>query len=587
MSLTHVADPSHHPICMEHNALRRGARGATGKAKRHATRLLLLLGGFAAAGGLISGAKGAGSFGFVASPAIAQPSLAASRHVLSTAPRPYAAAQRRTSGPSHAASGAAPAGRTLPAGPLPHLRAPVSGSVPVTCGVLSGLAMAAAAAAGLLRVRAREAGAAPHPSRLCSVGPAAAALPSDPPSFETVVPPGVQGREGVYCARGSPLANRVLRKAAALARWSHWYEAPLWARNGHVHTIVASTARRAVVVEYHRTELATPDGGTLALDRLIAVRAEERSGADDGVRFVGPASAEWEGRSRRKPFLLLTSGLGGGSHDAYVRSMASAAAGRGWQVAILNMRSCGGSPVTSPRFFSACRGSTCDVRFVVAYVRERFVAPGSSIAVMGWSNGGSIVNNLLAEQATTHLGKEHRVDAGVALATPLDMVAANKAFKRWFNRNVYDRAIARNLVQNLRDAQHLFDGEVDTWGGDTCTIDVQAALQCTTIEGLDEEVTRKSFGFESVDEYYRHASSSQRLEHVSVPLLIVNAIDDPIAPGHSIPWQAPRDNENLLIAVTKHGGHLGWCDRSSPFDGCGWVEDASLSFLGAALNHGS
>ena len=33
-----------------------------------------------------------------------------------------------------------------------------------------------------------------------------------------------------------------------------------------------------------------------------------------------------------RPMLLLASGLGGGSQDTYVRSMAATAAERGWQV---------------------------------------------------------------------------------------------------------------------------------------------------------------------------------------------------------------------------------------------------------------
>lgn len=38
-----------------------------------------------------------------------------------------------------------------------------------------------------------------------------------------------------------------------------------------------------------------------------------------------------------------------------MRSMAATAAERGWQVAVINMRACGGSPVTSPRLFSVRR----------------------------------------------------------------------------------------------------------------------------------------------------------------------------------------------------------------------------------------
>ena len=453
-------------------------------------------------------------------------------------------------------------------------------------GLIWGLLMAAAGAAIALWRKLRNANATPENWNMCNTAQVAVSPSVLGAPVETLVRSSVEGAEGVYCCQRSPLAHKVLTKVPSLAQWSKWYKSPLWAKNGHVHTIIASKARRTAAVEYHRTELSTPDGGTLALDRLITVRWGERpSNRQEGVTFVGPASEAWEQQNRNKPFLLLTSGLGGGSHDPYVRSMAASAAAKGWQVGIVNMRSCGGSPVTSARFFSAYRGSTCDVRQALAHCKQHFVAPGTRVAVMGWSNGGTIINNLLAEQATTHFDDAHRVDAGVTLATPLNMPGSSKHLQRWFQRHVYDRAIASNLVNNFSQAQHLFEGEVDTWDGGKCTIDSKALLQCTTIEGIDHELTRKSFGFETVADYYSHASSDQRLKDVDVPLLLLSAIDDPIAPGHCIPWHAARENQNLVMAVTKHGGHLGWCDKDDPFNGCKWVEEASLSFLGAALDH--
>jgi predicted alpha/beta-fold hydrolase len=132
-------------------------------------------------------------------------------------------------------------------------------------------------------------------------------------------------------------------------------------------------------------------------------------------------------------------------YAAQVRSMGAAAVISGrWQVGVVNMRSCGAAPVTSPRFFSAFRGATDDVRVAIAHVRKQ-LHPDSKVAVVGWSNGATILNNFLAEQASTH--KEgrasHGADAGVTLACPLNMPLASGNLKRWFHSNVYDRAIAR------------------------------------------------------------------------------------------------------------------------------------------------
>jgi predicted alpha/beta-fold hydrolase len=92
------------------------------------------------------------------------------------------------------------------------------------------------------------------------------------------------------------------------------------------------------------------------------------------------------------------------------------------QVGVVNMRSCGKAPVTSPRFFSAFRGATDDVRVAVAHIRKQ-LPPGAKVAVVGWSNGATILNNCLAEQASSHnQGRDiHGADAGVSIACPLNM----------------------------------------------------------------------------------------------------------------------------------------------------------------------
>ena len=67
-------------------------------------------------------------------------------------------------------------------------------------------------------------------------------------------------------------------------------------------------------------------------------------------------------------------------------------------MAVLNMRACGASPVTSPRLFSAYRGANDDVRVAVAHLRRTRIAEETPLAALGWSNSGTIINNCLAEQ---------------------------------------------------------------------------------------------------------------------------------------------------------------------------------------------
>jgi len=189
------------------------------------------------------------------------------------------------------------------------------------------------------------------------------------------------------------------------------------------------------------------------------------------------------------------------------------------------------------------------------------------------------------------------------------MPANSANLQRPFHKAVYDRNLGRSLQALWGAARDQFvdasgaplrvpywDGlsrpdKLDPTGGDKADgaflADDALASSALSIRELDEALTRRQYGYESVDDYYAAASSDQRLPLIDAPLLLLNAFDDPIVPGLSLlsAIERSRANPSCLFAVTSHGGHLGWADRddSFPWGGSGWVERASLGFLEAAL----
>ena len=379
---------------------------------------------------------------------------------------------------------------------------------------------------------------------------------------------------GVYA--GDAAVARFVARTPGLRSWAGWFKSPAYLKNGHAHTIFAAKFRWTASVVYRRHLLTTSDGGSLALDIVDKV-SDETSKDSTGATYVDGAVEE-----DASPFLLLLSGLGGGSQDTYVRAQAAAAVERGWKVGVLNMRSCGGSPVTSPRFFSARHGSVEDVRTATAWIRAR-IQP-KSLCAIGWSNSGTIVCNALSEP-------DSLIDAACCLAAPLDMPSSSANFERPFHRNVYDRAIGGSLAEKFRTAQHLFveDGKprrVPAYFGGDFVADVEKACTATTIRAVDEALTAPCFGFPSVDAYYADASADQRVKDIGVPLLVLNAADDPIAQYNVkegvFDAETLAANPNLVVAVTATGGHLGWCDSDDPCGPPGWAQGVALDFLEAA-----
>lgn len=84
-----------------------------------------------------------------------------------------------------------------------------------------------------------------------------------------------------------------------------------------------------------------------------------------------------------------------------------------------------------------------------------------------------------------------------------------------------------------------------------------------------------------MDAYYAGSSSARALPRVSIPLLCIQAANDPIAPAAAIPYDAVTANPNLLLAVTPTGGHLGWAaGPGAPF-GHPWTDGAVTEWLAA------
>jgi len=69
------------------------------------------------------------------------------------------------------------------------------------------------------------------------------------------------------------------------------------------------------------------------------------------------------------------------------------------------------------------------------------------------------------------------------------------------------------------------------------------------------------WGYKSVEDYYEDASSRKNIHKVRCPLLCVNAADDPLAAMEGLPYHEFSKNENLVLALTPWGAHLGFLER--------------------------
>ncbi|GER39575.1 alpha/beta hydrolase domain containing protein 1 [Striga asiatica] len=157
-------------------------------------------------------------------------------------------------------------------------------------------------------------------------------------------------------------------------------------------------------------------------------------------------------------------------------------------------------------------------------------------------------------------------------------------FRQGFNI-VYDKALANALCKIFRRHGLLFEDI----GGE---FNISLAANAKSVREFDEGLTRVSFGFQSVDEYYSKSSSSDFVKNVTIPLLCIQASivydynflgnsaeNDPIAPSRGIPRKDIQKNCNCMLIVTPKGGHLGWvAGVDAPF-GAPWTDPIVMDFL--------
>ncbi|KAI8979669.1 Alpha/Beta hydrolase protein [Mycotypha africana] len=297
--------------------------------------------------------------------------------------------------------------------------------------------------------------------------------------------------------------------------------------NGHLQTAYAAYYNHyptANEVQYERELLTTSDGGTIALDWC-----SKKDGLENDTT----------------PTLVVLHGLTGGSHESYIRGLLEVLCYPpfNYRAVVLNSRGCANSEITSPQMYSG--GYTEDLRAALIHIQKR-LGPKTPLIGIGFSLGSNILVKYLGEE-----GDKTPFKAAISVANPFDFrLSMDRLCETYIGRYVYSSVMTKNLKATA--ARHL---DILSKNG---TINPTEVMAARNIREFDNACTRKMFGYTTVNNYYRDASSCRFIEHVKIPLLCMNALDDPIAPVQSIPYDEIKVNPYVVLATTDRGGHIGW-----------------------------
>jgi predicted alpha/beta-fold hydrolase len=306
------------------------------------------------------------------------------------------------------------------------------------------------------------------------------------------------------------------------------YKPPLLFKNRHVNTIYSSLFRKTKLLSFKRKRIETLDEDFLDIDLI---------------------------ENGSKKIVILCHGLEGSSDSKYIQATAKLLSLNGYSVAAMNYRFCSGE--INRQLVTYHSGKTDDLHAVINFVLPNY----DSVYLVGFSLGGNLI---LKYNGDSLFSLSPKIKANVAISVPVDLKGSSISLKR-FENVLYRWRFLRTLSKKMHLKHQQFPNELD----------VAPLKKVKTLTDFDDFFTSKINGFKDAEDYYLKASSKQFIPNISMPTLLINALDDPFLSNSCFPIREAKENSNFFLMTPFHGGHVGFISKGAFY----WSEIQILNFL--------
>jgi uncharacterized protein len=318
--------------------------------------------------------------------------------------------------------------------------------------------------------------------------------------------------------------------------------------NGHIQTILGNYLPRE--------------------DRLPAAEAqlvEVSPATDDQMSSQVLCHCHWQPAEVRaaRPTAIIVHGLEGSSSSQYVVGNSNKLWSAGCNVIRMNMRNCCGTEDLTPTLYHS--GLSSDVLAVLRFFADRDGL--QSISLIGYSMGGNLVLKLAGDLGAAPPPQLHSV---IGVSPVVDLGPSADALHEPLNR-AYEFKFLRALLKRFRRKVRLFPHVYDP--------NLTAGIR--SLRDFDDRITALYSGFSGADDYYHRAAAARVLDRITVPTLIIHALDDPFIRVVPETRSKITTNPNITFFESPHGGHCAFLAQPNPatnYDGY-WAEHTLLHFL--------
>jgi hypothetical protein len=311
------------------------------------------------------------------------------------------------------------------------------------------------------------------------------------------------------------------------------YRAPFLFNNGHIQTLYPTMAHKVNGVAYQRERIFTPDDDFLDLD--------------------------WSHAGSRK-LAILSHGLEGHTGRPYMIGMARMLNRHGWDVLAWNYRACSGEINRRLRMYH--NGCIDDLDCVVQHGLKD--GAYDKAALIGFSLGGNLTLMYLGSMGTT---LDPRIQRAVAFSVPCDLKAGALELAKARNY-IYMKQFLVSLHKKIKLKIEQMPGVISDDG----------YWRIRNFKGFDDRYTAPINGFKDAEDYWHKCSSSRFLHAITVPTLLVNALDDPFLAPSCYPVAQAEQSRYVHLEMPQSGGHVGFVQFNA--DGSYWSENRAVEFLG-------
>ena len=242
-----------------------------------------------------------------------------------------------------------------------------------------------------------------------------------------------------------------------------------------------------------------------------------------------------------KPIVILFHGLAGSFESPYIQGVMRTLAERGFASVLMHFRGCAGADNRLQRAYHS--GDTADAKAWIDHLHYTY--PLSHLYAVGYSIGGNMLLKLLGEER-----EQTPLRGAVSISAPLDLDISAKTITQGFAK-FYQRHLLKPLKATLLRKYQQFDM------GSVLQMKEEQVSQIKTIEEFDQCYTAPIHGFASASEYYRRCSAKPFLRHITIPTLIISALDDPFMTPEILPI-AQETSLTITFDLSQYGGHVGF-----------------------------